>query len=338
MQYREILLGLLAGVIATACIIVIMFLGSLQNHTEGGRWSNESLISKLKAIDTLDPDVVILAGSNALLGFSAQRMTEVHKVKTVNLAVTAGLGISYMLDFDDRYFRRGRLFVLPLEYLHYAEPFYRYDPALYYQFVGYDSAYFWRRSLSEKVKLVANMPAMTRFRMLRAALRPDALRSDGYQSQTQNQFGDETSNMSDPESQARVFAGCKPKVPSRFLHSQAAWDVIQAFAVRAKVAGAAVVLTFPNIAEDVLDINSNRQFFSELTGRAKAIGIAVIGRPEFYRFGENAIFDSCYHLNDRGQIQATDRLVQDLTDAKLLRIDSGTKSGFLATELQEAVH
>lgn len=95
-------------------------------------------------------------------------------------------------------------------------------------------------------------------------------------------------------------------------------DIIDfANAVRKK--GGIVVVTYPNILKNCLDIEKNAIFLRELKKRLEKNDIMVIGDPIAATFDIESVFDSPNHQNEIGQILSTERLIRDLDSNKILQ-------------------
>ena len=153
-----------------------IFYLSLNNKNEAGRWVSECLVKKSQAALIQDPQLIILSGSSALFGFSAKKLTSDYGIRTVNAAVHAGLGIDYILNYGRKYLKKGRVFVLPLEYEIISRA--TLTETHYFQVIGYDPEYFTELTVLEKLKFIAGISFATHYRLLTYTLYPDTQRDD----------------------------------------------------------------------------------------------------------------------------------------------------------------
>jgi hypothetical protein len=221
-----------------------------------------------------------------------------------------------MFDICGQYLRPGRVFLISFIY-----PLYSGGAISAYQIIGYHPEYF-KKYLSwpEKISMMKNMDFMTRLRFLRARIHPKQPSSKGYQAQTQNEYGDETYNAQSNRSEVAVKMASFGKPQIFNPHSTKVWEKIESFTIAARSKGADVLFAYPNIFEGALDLRANQSFFNELNDRAKALNLTIVGKPETYQFGKEFIFDSIWHQTMSGQEVATDRLVTDLNEAKIIQI------------------
>ena len=301
------------GILIAAFTLIFSMQLSLGSNPEGGRWVAECLDKKSFAIEQKTPKLVILSGSNSLFGFSAKRLSERYGIESVNASVHAGLGLNYILHYARHYIAPGRIFVLPLEYSLYGKP--SSSGAFLYQVVGFDPNYFRQLGLLEKAEFISQIPMMDRARFLRAAVAPQTKSETvGYQSKTLNDWGDETANAPEKRT-ASMLASVKKSKPQKYSINDAVWGELELFVKDVKAAGGKVLLAYPNIYENSIDLKTNEKFIKDLNLRAAKLGTLFLGNPENYTFDESRAFDTNYHQNTTGQIKSTDQLYTDLRRA-----------------------
>ncbi len=310
LSFRAYLAWLAGGAILVTAISLASIYLLLGSQMEPGRWAAECLEKKAQAVSIHSPDVVILAGSNAHFGFSAQRLSELHGIKTVNASVHAGLGVNYILPYGRQFFAPGRLFVLPLEYELYGRT--SAESAYRYQVIGFDPSYFHAMSLRQKLAFVVRMSPVDRIRFLKQNIRRTP-RNDtsGYQSRTVNAWGDETKNMLS-ERPDLILTKLHRTPTKKYVINDDVWAEITQFIHDARAAGSRVVLAQPNIYDKALDIQLNRDFFMKLEEKAALLGVKMVDRPGENVFGDDLAFDTFYHLNTEGSAKSTDRLAEAL--------------------------
>lgn len=309
-SFRAYLAWLGSGALAVAAISLASIYLLLGSQMEPGRWAAESLEKKALAVSTRSPDVVILSGSNAHFGFSAQRLSELHGIKAVNASVDGGLGVNYILHYGRQFLVPGRLFVIPLEYELYGRT--SMESAYRYQVIGFDPGYFHAMSPRQKLTFAARMSPADRLRFLKQTVRPMPRNEvNGYQSRTVNAWGDETKNrLSDrPDS---ILTKLHRTSTKKYTFNDDVWAEITQFVQGAHAAGSRVVLAQPNIYEKAFDLSLNRDFFAQLERKAAALGIKIVDRPGDSVFGDDLAYDTFYHLNSVGSAKSTDRLAKAL--------------------------
>jgi len=283
---------------------------------EAGRWTAEILAKKREAAIAKNPKLLILAGSNALFGFSAEHVERQYGVPAVNLSSNAGLGLRYLLEFARPFLRPGVIIALPLEYRFYGPL--RLSQTNFLHLLGYDTTYFQSLPLARQIDVLTATEWSGWARMLKARLIGDVRRSDGYQSSTINEHGDETANRAEDRAPYALTRLAAIKGDERFVLTSEALAIIDEFARYAADRDARVVVTFPNILKNAIDVDGNREFFDELRRRLASSNIPLIGAPEASVFDLNHALDTPNHQTRDGQIAATDRLMADLRRAGLI--------------------
>lgn len=316
MKAHTYLTWVVAGALLSTAIFLGSFFWAFGNSPESGRWVAEVLYKKIEAVKNYNPDVIILSGSNSLFGFSAQRLSQVHHVETINLAIHAGLGIKYILGYGEQFFAPKRVFILPLEYELYGKP--EPNSAFRDQVMGYDHHYFWSMSPSEKIHFFTQISFDERLRYIKNLFYLDMHSElDGYQSNTLNQYGDETNNMLGNRPPGKL-SELHSKRAKQYVVDEEAWAELENFANAAKSMGVTVVIAYPNIYYKAFDKKLNESFFSDLQRRATKLDIKIIGSPDSSVFFDDSLFDTIYHQNNVGQQKSTDRLFYDLKNESVI--------------------
>ena len=311
MRIRMYPLWVLVGILLFFSVAVGVLYFSFGTRPETGRWVAECIEKKSYAVRSKSPKIVILAGSNGLYGFSAQRISEKYGIESVNAATHAGLGIGYILYYGRQYFAKGRLFILPLEYELYGGSW--GDPAYFYQVIGYDPGYFHSLSLIDKYNFFRAISMDDRINLFVASMSPyPKNNSNGYQSRTLNSWGDETNNKLSDRTPAMTAPVIKNAAPLKYSINTDSWRKLEDFVRDANYAGCKVVLAYPNIYSKALDVNLNHDFFTELQQKASKSGISIIGSPQNSSYGEESLWDTFYHQTRAGQTKSTDRLMSDI--------------------------
>lgn len=86
-------------------------------------WINTILLKKEEMafnIPLNEKRILIVSGSNALFGISAETISQETGIKTINLSSHGGLGGEYILNRAERLIRKGDIILLPLEYPFYS--------------------------------------------------------------------------------------------------------------------------------------------------------------------------------------------------------------------------
>jgi hypothetical protein len=308
--------GFALGIAFVFGILFVLTLCVQGSAPEAGRWTAEILAKKRKIATIKNPKLIILAGSNALFGFSAERIEHRHGISAINLSSNAGLGLRYLLETARPFVKPGVIIVMPLEYRFYGPL--QLGQTSFLHFLGYDPIYFRSLSLARQIDVLTAAEWGGWIRILKARFIGDARRSDGYQSSTISDYGDETANHIEDRKPYALSRLAAIKGDERFTLNSDALALIKEFAHYAANHNAQVVVTFPNILKNAVDLAANGEFFDELRHQLAASNIPLIGSPEANAFDLKYALDTPNHQTREGQIVATDRLIADLKRAGLI--------------------
>lgn len=178
-------------------------------------WLDIMLKTKAKLVSQTEPTdkrILIVSGSNALLGISAKNITQATGVKTINLGSHAGLGGEYILNWAEKFIRKDDIILMPLEYDLYesagmSDDFVRFD-VLNRFLISYDKNSLQKISSLSLMKFsVANTLSGKNWReyikYLSGSLTKDNIRKKSrqyaaegqcYTALSFNEYGDETCN------------------------------------------------------------------------------------------------------------------------------------------------
>jgi len=120
-------------------------------------WLHElKIVKRMIAVNIKEPKLVVLGGSNALVGIDASMLEEALGIPTVNLALHGALNIHYLFREARKVLRPYDHVLLALEYEAYTR-----DPnTLWFtnQVMTWDTAYFWDLPLRDKVSFIHAVP------------------------------------------------------------------------------------------------------------------------------------------------------------------------------------
>jgi sugar phosphate isomerase/epimerase len=251
------------------------------------------------------PKIVILAGSNAMFGFSAAHLEEALHRPAVNMAVHAGLGLDYILHVGRKVVRPGDLVILPLEYELYGDAKAGY--ARDFQVLTADQQYLREMPLIQQWAFLIGISPREWWEVMKSKRHPQ-YEDLGAEAPELNDNGDEVNNEPDTRDNARV-AYLAGSPPSHYRVSRTALRHIIAFADDLKSRGARVVFTYPNILDSSLDERMNREFFSDIQATLKKHGVELLGTPSSFAFDQRYVLDTIYHQTSVGQRISTDKLI-----------------------------
>ncbi|MGZ5113225.1 MAG: hypothetical protein ACXWHC_13150 [Usitatibacter sp.] len=310
--------GFIAAIAACAAVLWRMPAWVAGAQVEPARWTAEALQLKARLARESDGGrVVLLSGSNALFGLSAERLERYHGVRAVNLATHAGLGRDYLLRYGLSFAKAGDVFVLPLEYeLWQAQAT---SDTLAWQVLAHDPQYLQSLHWLERVRFLGGVRLTTWGRLLRAKRHPEPYwtLTETYRSESLNAWGDETVNTPSNASQVR-HESIRRAPALRFELDPGAVENVAAFRTALAQRGARLVVAFPNVFVGHLDWERNGPAIEGLRRTLLLRGIALIGDPLSPAFEMGCAYDRIYHPTTPCQERNTDRLASDLRRAGML--------------------
>lgn len=254
--------------------------------------------------------LLLVSGSNARHGISAEQLSERVGVPVVNAACHAGLGRRYILHFARAAFQTGDLVVLPLEYDLYDKD----GPAtvkLLYVF-AHDKRYLYEASFIERIQMLyggnvthwlAQLVAARRAISTQAAMPPVSVAAPSWRT---------------PAVDPATDTGKLKRTRMDFAISDESFEELAAFANYVAARGGMAAVAFPSILYDVMDTPANAAFLDRLQARLRSAGITVIGTPAGSFFEIQDISDTIYHVSKLGQVKSTERLAEVLEQSGLL--------------------
>jgi hypothetical protein len=312
------MLRLLIGGLAGAVFVPFLLHGAalkLPTPTlEPARWAHEALVRKLEiAKETDQPQLLIVAGSNALFGFSAKLITEFYGFPATNLAVAAGFGRKYMFEQAKKVAKKGDLVVVAMEYELWEEE--RFQLPLAYEVLAHDQAYYQSFAPLDKLRLLANISVSDWMRFAKNRVVADTKLATGYQAATLNDRGDETNNRKGTI--AAEVTGKAGSERTRAYHaSPSAIADLKDLDAHLKRIGARLVVTYPNFLEPAFD-HVNDGFIADVRRLTLEAGIAFVGDHADRLFGLEDGYDTTYHQNHIGQEKSTHILMRQLRAANV---------------------
>jgi hypothetical protein len=281
---------------------------------EPARWVHEALTIKAQiAAETRHPQILVVAGSNALFGVSAKTIQDHYGIPATNLAVNAGLGRDYILAYARTLMKPGDLVVLPLEYELYETE--NFETTLAYQLLAHDRAYYAALPPMDKLRLLANIRIADWLKFAGNRIVPDRKLTSGYQARTLNERGDETNNVKGtvaPELREKLTR----QTVRRFEPTPEAIAALKAFDDYARSIDARTVLAFPNFLAASFDATTY-ELAATLRRSAVQAGLIFVGQPDDRLFDLEHAHDTVYHPNNEGQISSTNILMKQLREAGL---------------------
>ncbi|HMK06531.1 MAG TPA: hypothetical protein VK476_03310 [Flavobacterium sp.] len=271
------------------------------------RASTSMLFAKIQKDSLLEnvksPRIILIGGSSMSMSVDSEKIKDSLGLNPVNTGVHAAIGLVFMLDHTIKYVRKGDVIVIAPEY----------D-----QFNG-NFAYGAQELLRTYVDLKSKDLDILRFQQVKnmmeyvptfaiSKLKPSEYKKSAddavYLRDAFNEYGDCSKRLPDHGPNTLVFqALSEPFNP----------DMIQElknFEKKANDKGAKVILTFPAFQE--ASYNNSAAMIKQVEKAYHSNGFTIIGNALEYRFPNELMYDTPYHLTTKGIEIRTQMLIKEL--------------------------
>ncbi|WP_222183866.1 hypothetical protein [Geminicoccus harenae] len=264
------------------------------------------------------PRLLLVGGSAVHFGFDADRITAALGIETFNYGAHGGLDLTYLLDRAERAARPGDTVLLAIEYplFRTAAPF----TALPVFYSSFHDKRFWQRmpaglwldyASQYDPRLVLRAAADNLTHWKRAPL---SERGGGYRVATVDARGSErgASEAGATQRMRQQVAQDRQVIRPLDRHSPGS-RAVAGFVQRQQERGVAVLAGWPPSQRrpEYCEPAAHR-LFAELRAFWGDLGVAVVGAPEQFMVPDEAVYDTSFHMNDRGQAMVTAALIDAL--------------------------
>jgi len=278
------------------------FAAAIDKH----RWANQQQ----------QPRLLLVGGSNLAFGIASETLQDSVGYIPVNLALTAGLGLDYILNEARSLARNRDVIVVSLEYEHFLKD---HTSPTHVQMLldacPTNACYF----SASQIKTLLDDGLITLHNQLRQALH-GAVRSDGksvYRRGAFNQYGDVIGHH-DRQSRYHGYLKQDPdqlrKVKMQQIdeaHLDGVIDRLNLFSRQCQRKGAWVGFTFPPLAEDAYALWQHN--LKRIEQRLQQhLAMPLLLRPAEVVYPTSEFYDTCYHLNARSKRHRTTKLAASL--------------------------
>jgi hypothetical protein len=295
---------LLAILTITALAAAGWFVGGrlVFSAPDDAHWIEQLYSAKERALQRIEgPRVILVGGSSAYYSFSAAQLSRRLGLPVVNFGTHAGLGARYLLDRAARNMKSGDVVVLTIETGLIKEARPTAELTRFVQF--YDPGYVQRAGARSWAPLLVGALPHDLFRssVAELLLGPTKTHIDAA--------GDATDNLAgkvSPEIRA-IVAGAKlvsietrPDDPPQYL---------MRFVASARQRGVTVLAAWsPMLDRPPYHDRSDPQRFTAISSTYDVLKVPVLGKAQDFLFPLADMYNSGFHLNDVGRVQATARL------------------------------
>lgn len=300
--FRSLFLGFLLGFI----IFLLAVFYQIGAPTESSRWIDEIYEIKSSLANSLKtPKLVIISGSNALLGISCKMIYQESKVPCLNGGTNGGIDLYYLLGRPRTWLKPGDLVLLPLEYEYYLATDTPNNVFIDYVF-SRDPKYFLSVSLLTQLRLIWGLSFERLFLGIKGKFKPPQPIQSGYQSKTINEYGDDTSYDKTQQTKAKLIP---IEIDSEFQQGYATSHILN-FVNWCKQNNVQLIVTWPNtLWFDIYQQPSKQEFFQSVEDFYKVNRVPVLGQPKDFMYEPSLFSDTVYHMNAQGVHQRTMQLI-----------------------------
>jgi hypothetical protein len=320
---RSFFIALPLGLLLSAAIYFGLFNLQLGVSTGHWAWLHEIIQKKEKAAAAITkPKLLIVAGSSALFGISAEEIERQTGYAAYNFGSNASLGPHYLLYLTRKICRPGDTVLLAFEYEQYYfggldgdapdEFFIKY-------ILGYDREYIQSLSFRMQFKLSLLTPGERFWSGLAAVFRKpkvDPAQVEIIRGALANitSYGDQKTALRElrPEhSPARTTLSYIPAYG--FPPSPAGFPAIREFTAWARANHIRVLATYPNITHlPEYDLPAAKHVPAQFHALYESVGVPVLGDISESMLPEEEMNDTLYHPLYSAAIERTHRLLVHL--------------------------
>lgn len=304
-------------------------------------WLKEAVVKKTKLLEKIDaPErIIIISGSNSLFGFDSTVIEKGTGIPTFNFGLHASLDISYLEKIAKKITKQGDIIIAPLEYSFYLREN-RYSDWFINNMLGWGSDYISDLSFIDKLKFFSHTEAKRVFEGLLATPRV-VMASDydvnrfiprgeyrGYSYKSVKTNGDiitpdgSTKYVMDlvngKADKSNILNYQSDKKPQRYSISQ-----IQKLKKTIESKGGRLIIIWP-VSMETKFFNANNElstsFIHLISTEMSNSGINVYCDPYEFNIHHSYFFDTYYHLNNKGEVLRSKKVMECLKREKLVPI------------------
>ena len=317
---RSFFICIAAGFVLSAAIYFGLFFLQLGVPSAQWAWLHGIIETKRNAAEAITkPKLLIVAGSSALFGISAEEIERQTGFPTVNFGTNAALGPAYILHLTRKVCRPGDVVLLAFEYEQYLFGNLTGDTAdeLFINYIlGYDREYVRTLSLHTQLKLALLTPGDRLWSGLCAAFqkpKQDAASAKFVSDVLAdiNSHGDQTNAVPGRRPANSAVRSMLSYIPAYgFPKSPPGFPPIRKFCEWAKANHVRVLATFPNTCQrPEYDLPAAKQMPVQFRAFFEPMGVPVLGDISEAMLPEEKMFDSLYHPMRSAAIERTRRLL-----------------------------
>jgi hypothetical protein len=268
-------------------------------------------IDKMELLkNTPSPKIVFVGGSNLAYGLDSALIKEAFSIPVVNMGLQRGLGLEFMFNQVNPYLNRGDIVVIVPEYMLLTGDKSYYD--LYYMIQAAALTNNWRSLANKPVIEIADALLKNNKAVFFYGSDIDTSRY-GF-----NKEGDETAHLTLPNSNSLNIDDHEDTVNLVTIKQ------IYNFMTENSGRGIITLVIYP-----CLENNYYIQHASTIAAIAENLnnqGIKVLSKPQDFVYDKAYFYNSIYHLNSQGRKLRTNKIIQVLNGALVVKSNNNAIS------------
>jgi hypothetical protein len=310
-RYHRYLKSLLTSFFACWLLFGAAAFAQIGASTPGASWIDGLYATRHHLADPIkQPKILVVAGSSALFGVSAEMIQQTTQSPTINLGTHAGLGIDYLLHRAKEFAKPGDTILLAPEYELYMADYKRSNTLVGYVF-AHDPGYILN---NPKIIFELSLERLMYGIGVRLKFLP-TIENSGYNNDL-NENGDIIGNsesLIDAEKRAKLAAVEPFPVKSNVLENPAAFQKLGKFLIWCRNNQVKVVATWPNtIWFNAYSQPKYQRLFDDIQKFYQNAGVPIAGSSRAFMYDKSWFYDTIYHLHDRGVKVRTEQLITQL--------------------------
>ena len=272
-----------------------------------------SILDKIHLIETTSsPRIIFIGGSNLSLGINSIIVRDSLSLNPINTAISAGIGLKYMINCFCPYIRRNDIIIISAEYNQFFGDLADGDIQL---FIVLTDILKKVNSLDYKqtIKMLTLIPkyvSLKWFGLAEEIFKKETSEPQVYNRCSFNKFGDITAHWNLSREKSIIPMG---KIDGGL--NQDLFTFLKTFDNDIKKRGARLYITFPCIQKTSFVFNVVQ--IKHIEKILRESGLTLISSPEKYKMEDSLMFDSSYHLIKTGVDLRTNNLIRDIKQEML---------------------
>jgi hypothetical protein len=317
-ENKRFALGLGLGLTLVAGFWLALVVGQLGKPHADNIWVEQAYEKKIQAASRAgaSPRVLIVAGSAAMFGVDSAALSEAWGMPVTNLAVNAGIGPHFIIDYAEPLVNAGDIVIAPLEY-----PLYTYDGEINHVLLSFLLSHpyivprlsvaslgraLWAAPLKRVVQGYLGVPGDFRVAGLYG---PHNLDANGDQINSELAHRNPALHRAAVKKMAEDYG-------AQFSGDAIGWRLWRQFALDLQQRGACIVFVPPPMMfkDEYVQREKDRRLYRDLPETAARHDLHYLGDPREFLYPQDWFFDTNYHLVAEKRRVYTEALIALLGD------------------------